>query len=226
YHNVETLRSLLNEYSDQCQAFSVNATDEQAVKKGFADSCNHFGLINVCIVNHDVFKEDDIPIWAMSLDQWQNTINVDLTSYFLYAREWCRQLKHLKPANDDNINASLIVIGSVAGNFGRVNHIDYATAKGALQSSFIKSLKNEIVHIIPQARCNVVTPSWIQTAMTEGLIQQGKHIQTLRTTSLRKLGSADDIAQACLFLASNRTARHITEEVMMIHGGMEGHALW
>ncbi|CAF4332637.1 unnamed protein product [Rotaria socialis] len=121
--------------------FSVNATDEQAVKKDFEDSCNHFELVNVCIVNRDVFKEDDIPILDMFLDQWQNTINVDLTSYFLYAREWCRPLKYLQPANHDNINATLIAIGSVAGNFGRVNHIDYATAKGALQSCFIKSLK-------------------------------------------------------------------------------------
>ncbi|CAF4886182.1 unnamed protein product, partial [Rotaria sp. Silwood1] len=55
---------------------------------------------------------NDIPIWDISLDQWEDTVHINLTSYFLYVREY------------------LILIGSVAGKFGRANHIDYATAKG------------------------------------------------------------------------------------------------
>ena len=88
----------------------VNATDEQAVQKGVEESCVHFGLINVCIINHATFVGDDITIWEMSLSQWHKTIDVNLTSYFLYAREWCRQLKRLKTADNDDINANTIVI--------------------------------------------------------------------------------------------------------------------
>jgi NAD(P)-dependent dehydrogenase (short-subunit alcohol dehydrogenase family) len=228
YHRTfNTLTPLLNEYTDRCYALSVNSTDEQAVEKGIEQSCTRFGLINVCIINHATYVDDETPIWDMSLEQWQHTIDVNLTSYFLYAREWCRQLKRLKPTSDiDNLNASLILIGSTAGKFGEANHIDYATSKGALHTGFIKSLKNEIVHIIPHARCNVVAPGWTRTPMAESAIAQGKHLKALRTTPLRKVAATEDVAQACLFFASNKTAGHSTGNVLMVHGGMEGRVLW
>ena len=228
YHRTfDTLTPLLNEYSDRCYAQSINASDEQAVQKGVEQSCARFGLINVCIVNHAVFTTEDIPIWNMSLEQWQRTIDINLTSYFLYAREWCRQLQRLKSTVDiNNLNASLIFIGSTAGEFGEANHLDYATCKGALQSGFIKSLKNEIVQIVPHARCNIVAPGWTRTPMAEKSIEEGKHLKALRTTSLRKVASTDDVAQACLFFASNKTAGHMTGNVLMLHGGMEGRVLW
>jgi NAD(P)-dependent dehydrogenase (short-subunit alcohol dehydrogenase family) len=224
---VNTLTPLLNDYTDRCYALSVNATDEQAVQKGIEQSCARFGLINVCIVNHATYVDEELPIWEMSLEQWQQTLNVNLTSYFLYSREWCRQLKRLKPTSDiNNLNASLILIGSTAGKFGEANHIDYATSKGALHSGFIKSLKNEIVHIIPHARCNIIAPGWTRTPMAEVAIEQGKHIKALRTTPLRKVASTEDVAQACLFFASNKTGGHLTGNVLMVHGGMEGRVLW
>jgi NAD(P)-dependent dehydrogenase (short-subunit alcohol dehydrogenase family) len=228
YHRTfNTLTPLLNEYTDRCYALSVNSTDEQAVEKGIEQSCTRFGLINVCIINHATYVDDETPIWDMSLEQWQHTIDVNLTSYFLYAREWCRQLKRLKPTSGiDNLNASLILIGSTAGKFGEANHIDYATSKGALHTGFIKSLKNEIVHIIPHARCNVVAPGWTRTPMAESAIAQGKHLKALRTTPLRKVAATEDVAQACLFFASNKTAGHSTGNVLMVHGGMEGRVLW
>lgn len=224
----DTLTSLLNEYNDRCHAQSVNATDEQAVIKSVEESCTRFGLINICIINHAIFSEEDIPIWDMSLAQWQRTMDVNLTAYFLYSREWCRQLKRLKStASDiDHLNASLILIGSTAGKFGEANHLDYATSKGALQSGFIKSLKNEIVHILPHARVNIVAPGWTRTPMAESSIAQGKHLKALRTTPLRKVATTDDVAQACLFFASNKTAGHLTGNVLMVHGGMEGRVLW
>ena len=224
---VDTLTPLLNEYADRCQAQSVNATDEQAVQKGVEQSCARFGVINVCIINHAVFTGDDIPIWDLSLEQWHRTMDVNLTSYFLYAREWCRQLQRLKSTVDTtNLNASLIIIGSTAGKFGEANHLDYATCKGALQSGFIKSLKNEIVQILPQARCNIVAPGWTRTPMAEKSFEQGKHLKALRTTPLRKVAATEDVAQACLFFASNKTAGHLTGNVLMLHGGMEGRVLW
>lgn len=226
YHQkFDTLTSLLEKYAGRCLALSIDASDEQAVQKGIKDSCQKFGLINVCIVNHAIFTSEDIPIWEMALDQWQRTLNVNLTSYFLYAREWCRQLKSLKGNNPD-LNANIIFIGSTAGLFGEANHIDYSTSKGALQSGFIKSLKNEIVRIHPTARCNIVAPGWTRTPMAEKSFAEGKHLIAVRTTPLKKVATTDDVAQACLFFASNKTAGHITGQVLMIHGGMEGRILW
>ncbi|CAF3344831.1 unnamed protein product [Rotaria sp. Silwood1] len=228
YHRTfDTLTPLLNEYTDRCFALSVNATDEQSVEKGIEQSCNKFGLINVCIINHAIYVEEETPIWEMSLEQWKNTLDVNLTSYFLYAREWCRQLKRLTSTMDTTtLNANLILIGSTAGKFGEANHLDYATSKGALQTGFIKSLKNEIIHIIPHARCNIVAPGWTRTPMAESSIEQGRHLKALRTMPLRKVATTEDVAQVCLFFASNKTAGHLTGNVLMVHGGMEGRVLW
>lgn len=224
--NSETLKPLLESYGDRCFTLSVDGSDEKAVENGVELSCQRFGLINVCIVNHATFFSDDIPIWDMSFDQWKRTLDVNLSSYFLYARQWCRQLKSLQSADDENLNANIIFIGSTAGLFGEANHIDYATSKGALQSGFIRSLKNEIVLINPTARCNIVAPGWTKTPMAEASFAEGKHLKALRTTPLRKVATTEDVAEACLFFASNRTAGHITGQVLMIHGGMEGRLLW
>ena len=62
--------------------------------------------------------------------------------------------------------------------------------------------------------------------MAESSIEQGKHLKALRTTPLRKVATTDDVAQACLFFASNRTAGHLTGNVLMVHGGMEGRVIW
>lgn len=228
YHRqFDSLIPLIKQYNDRCFSLSVNATDENAVTKGIEESCNRFGLINVCIVNHAIYYDDETPIWDMSLEQWQRTLDINLTSYFLYAREWCRQLARLKPSGDlNNLNANIIFIGSTAGQFGEANHIDYATSKGALHSGFIKSLKNEIVHIVPHARCNIVAPGWTRTPMAETAFAEGKHLKALRTTPLGKVAETEDVAQACLFFASNKTAGHITGNVLMLHGGMEGRVLW
>jgi NAD(P)-dependent dehydrogenase (short-subunit alcohol dehydrogenase family) len=55
-------------------------------------------------------------------------------------------------------NASIIIIGSTAGKFGEAYHADYAATKSALMYGFLRSLKNEIVKIVPRGRANCVAP--------------------------------------------------------------------
>jgi NAD(P)-dependent dehydrogenase (short-subunit alcohol dehydrogenase family) len=62
--------------------------------------------------------------------------------------------------------------------------------------------------------------------MAERSIEQGKHLKALRTTPLRKVTTTDDVAQACLFFASNKTAGNLTGTVLMVHGRMKGRLLW
>lgn len=116
----------------------------------------------------------------MSLDQWQNTINTNLTSSFLVARDYLRNLETL--GAEDKKFASIIFVGSTAGKFGEANHADYAASKSgmycnnyfflntwlkvlsiALMYGLTSTLKNEIVKIAPKGRVNCVAPGWVKT---------------------------------------------------------------
>ena len=78
------------------------------------------------------------------------------------AREFFRILERRKPQT-----ASLVMIGSTAAVFGEENHADYAASKAAVTYGLAKSLKNEIVRIVPRGRVNAVCPGWTLTRMTE-----------------------------------------------------------
>lgn len=166
----KTLESLLLQYPENAFALSVDASSEDAIEAGVRQSVQKFGFINVAVINHAFYELKAAPIWEMSLKQWQKTLDIDLTSYFLYSREWARQLKsHAADLNQQalaELNASLILIGSTAGKHGEAAHSDYSVCKSALHNGFLLSVKNELVQLAPFARVNVVAPGWTETPMS------------------------------------------------------------
>jgi NAD(P)-dependent dehydrogenase (short-subunit alcohol dehydrogenase family) len=96
-----------------------------------------FGPVQVVIVNHGYFPPVDVPTSRMSLEQWNSTINSNLTSSFLVLREF---LKGLESATDVlKEKAAVVLIGSTSGAFGEAGHIDYSATKSGL---FINSQIN------------------------------------------------------------------------------------
>jgi 3-oxoacyl-[acyl-carrier protein] reductase len=155
----------------------------------------------------------------MSLERWRATIAANLDSVFLSCRAF---LRHMKDTGSGNI----VIISSTAGLFGEAGHTDYAAAKGALASGFLKSLKNEIVRIAPAGRVNVVCPGWTQTEMTRDVLADPELPKRItRTMALRKMGQAEDVARTVVSLASDVVSGHVTGEVITVAGGMEGRVL-
>ncbi|CAF0786384.1 unnamed protein product [Didymodactylos carnosus] len=229
--NCASLQFLLNEYPNTTYALSVNAENEEEIVNGMEKSYEKFGVINIIILPHIVYVTDDIPIWEMSLEQWNKTLNVNLTSYFLYTREWCKQLIKHKPtlSTDKDINsfnANIIYIGSAGAKFGEENHIDYAACKGAIHTAFLHTVKNEIVKIFPNARANVISPGLTLTPLTKQIIDKNLHSNFIRTQTLHKVATPNDIAQACAFMASNVTANHITGHILDVDGGQNDVIKW
>ena len=174
------------------------------------------GQLDVLIANAGAWPSDDIPVWEMSLERWRATLSANLDSVFLCCRAF---LSHVRSTGTGNI----VIISSTAGLFGEAGHADYAAAKGALASGFLKSLKNEIVRIAPRGRANVVCPGWTATEMArDSLEQPGFEDRITRTMALRKVGRAEDVARAVMTLASDELSGHITGEVVTVAGGMEG----
>eukprot|EP01125_Pyxidicula_operculata_P020769 TRINITY_DN7772_c0_g1_i2.p2 TRINITY_DN7772_c0_g1~~TRINITY_DN7772_c0_g1_i2.p2 ORF type:complete len:135 (-),score=25.43 TRINITY_DN7772_c0_g1_i2:45-449(-) len=116
--------------------------------------------------------------------------------------------------------------GSTAGKFGEANHIDYSAAKSALMYGFSYSLKNEIVQLFPRATVNSVCPGWTRTPMAEEAVKQKLHYKALRTTPLAKIASVTEVANVVLSVASPLIGSHMSGNIIMIDGGMEGRVLW
>ena len=84
------------------------------------------------------------------------------------------------------------------------------------------SLKNEIVRIAPRGRVNAVAPGWTETPMTRGLVDPGQVRDVSRTMSLRKVASPEDVAAQVLVLSSDTLSGHVTGQLIVEAGGMEG----
>lgn len=112
-------------------AIQADVRDEIGVQNLLKDAANkNGGPVSVLIVNHGIWPTNDAPIIDMGLDQWSNTLAVNLTGPFLLCREYLKALRSAPDAVKDT--ASIIFIGSTAGKFGEAGHGDYAATKSAL----------------------------------------------------------------------------------------------
>ena len=191
-------------------------TDADALVPAAVDA---LGRLDVLVANAGDWPSDDVPIWEMSLARWRATIAANLDSVMLSCRAF---LRHVATTGTGNI----VIISSTAGVFGEAGHADYAAAKGALAGGLLASLKNEIVRIAPRGRVNVVCPGWTVTDMARPALEDPTvEPRVTRTMPLRKLGRAEDVANAVVALASDRVSGHVTGQVMTVAGGMEGRVL-
>jgi len=196
-------------------ALQADLTDEAAVDRLFEQAREALGGVDVCAAVAGYWPREDEPVWRLPLERWEATLRANLTTTFLTARAFLREVER-------NGHGSLVLVGSTAGRFGEAGHADYAAAKAALQVGLLLSLKNEVVRIAPRARVNAVAPGWTYSPMTRGELDEELVRRLSRTMALRKVAVADDIARAVVVLASDELSGHVTGELVTVAGGMEG----
>ena len=126
--NFSTLESLINEYGPtRIRAAQANLTVEQDVAKMFNAQSEALGPVQIIVVNHGYYRSEDVPLAQMSLEQWNETMNANLTSSFLVLREYLKRLKIASDAQKER--AAVVLIGSTAGKYGEDSHADYASSK-------------------------------------------------------------------------------------------------
>jgi 3-oxoacyl-[acyl-carrier protein] reductase len=221
YRNFTAVEKLSTELPSDCIAIRADVREEHDVEQLFAKAEKHFGTIDVVVANAGVWPPESTPIHHMDLARWNDTIATNLTGVFLCAREFFRILERRKPQT-----ASLVITGSTAAIFGEENHADYAASKAAVTYGLTKSLKNEIVRIVPRGRVNAVCPGWTLTRMTEQDMKDSAVVKgALQTRAIRRIARVEDIAATVVFLASDRLSGHISGELITVSGGMEGRLL-
>jgi len=206
------------------QNVQADLTQEPDVQRMFDEASRAFGPVQVVIVNHGYWPPEDVPVARMTLVQWNATISTDLTSSFLVIRGYLNGLERASAAAKDK--AAIVMIGSTAGKFGEAGHADYAACKSAMMYGLTMSLKNEIVKIAPKGRVNCVAPGWVRTPMAASALENPSVVyQALATTPLRKVAEPEDIASQVVLLSSGLVSGHVTGQVIMVEGGMEGRLL-
>ncbi|EPS99230.1 NAD-binding protein [Fomitopsis schrenkii] len=221
-----TLGPLLAEYgTSRVQVAQANLGKEEDALRMFGSlKDNPFGPVQVLIANHGYYPPTDVPVAEMSLAQWESTFTSNMTSTFLVVREYLKQLARATDAQKEK--ASIVIIGSTAGKYGEIAHADYSAAKSAMMYGFTMTLKNEIVRIAPRGRVNCIAPGWVKTPMAEHALKQPEIIyRALATTPLKKVATPEDVATQVVFVASTAVSGHLSGQVIMVEGGMEGRLL-
>ena len=189
--------------------------NEDEVERVFAEARTALGSIDICIAVAGVWPSEDVPVWELPLERWEETLRANLTSTFLTARAFLAEVA-------SNGHGSLVMIASTAGLVGEAGHADYAAAKSAVAHGLLLSLKNEIVRVAPLGRVNVVAPGWTESPMTRGHVEPERVRKISRTMALRKVAQPDDVARQVVVLASDELSGHVTGQVVVVAGGMEG----
>jgi 3-oxoacyl-[acyl-carrier protein] reductase len=193
----------------------ADLSDEHEVDRLFAETRTALGRIDVCAAVAGVWPSQDLPVWGLPLERWEATVRQNLTTTFLTARAFLREVAR-------NNHGSLVLVGSTAGLVGEAGHADYAAAKSAILGGFLLSLKNEIVRIAPNGRVNAVAPGWTESPMTRGHVDPEAVRRISRTMALRKVALPEDVARQVVVLASDTLSGHVTGQIVTVAGGMEG----
>jgi 3-oxoacyl-[acyl-carrier protein] reductase len=188
---------------------------ESDVARLYAEAREALGRVDVCAAVAGVWPSEDVPVWELPLERWESTVRENLTATFLVARGFLREVER-------NGHGSLVLVGSTAGVFGEAGHADYAAAKSAILGGLLLSLKNEITRIAPLGRVNAVAPGWTESPMTRGFVDPDRVRELSRTMALRKVARSEDVAAQVVVLASDTLSGHVSGQVVVVAGGMEG----
>jgi len=182
----------------------VNCQEQaEQVVQGTQD---RFGPISILVNNAGVTR-DNLLI-RMKDEEWDDIMNTDLKSVYRLSK---LVLRNMMKARDGRI----INIGSVVGSMGNPGQANYAAAKAGLVG-FTKALAREIGSRGVTANC--VAPGFVDTDMTRSL-GDAQSAALIQHIPLGRLGRAEDIAAAVLFLASPGAA-YITGATLHVNGGM------
>jgi 3-oxoacyl-[acyl-carrier protein] reductase len=193
----------------------ADLTVEGDVDRLFEETRAALGQIDVCAAVAGMYPSDDAPVWELTLERWEATVRANLTATFLTARAFLREVERTG-------RGSLVLVGSTAGVFGEAGHADYAAAKSGILGGLLLSLKNEVARISTTARVNAVAPGWTLSPMTRGLLDDAAVERITKTMPLRKVAQPEDIAAHVVVLASDTLSGHVTGQVVVLAGGMEG----
>ena len=190
----------------QAKAYQSDASSYEQSEALVKAVLEDFGKIDILINNAGITRDN--LMLRMTEEQWDSVINTNLKSTFNLTKQVLRPMMK-------NRAGSIINISSVVGVFGNAGQANYAASKAGM-IGFTKSVAKELGS--RNVRCNAIAPGFIETEMTEELDDKTKEAY-LSGIPLKRLGKGTEIADACIFLASDMS-QYITGQTLSVCGGL------
>ena len=190
----------------KAEVVTLDVTDAAAGEAAVAAAVAEHGSIDI-LVNNAGITRDQLML-RLKRDDWDAVIATNLTSAYTLTQA------ALKPMIRQR-RGRIICISSVVGQSGNAGQANYAASKAGL-IGFAKAVALEVAS--RNVTVNVVAPGMIETDMTQAIAEKAKE-SLLDRIPLRRLGTADEVAAAVAFLASDEAA-YITGQVLAVNGGM------
>ena len=203
---AKELEAELSAFGITAKAFKSNAADFDAAQQLIADVLEIFDSIDVLINNAGITKDN--LLMRITEEDFDKVIEVNLKSVFNMTKAVQRTMLKQR-------HGSLIHMSSVVGVKGNAGQSNYAASKAGIIGSS-KSIALELGS--RKIRSNVIAPGFIETEMTDKL-PEDVVAQWRAGIPLKRGGSTEDVANACLFLAADLSA-YITGQVLHVDGGM------
>jgi 3-oxoacyl-[acyl-carrier protein] reductase len=187
-------------------ALEMDVTNYEKVEEGINKILDKMGKVDILVNNAGITKDN--LLLRMSQADWDAVINVNLKGTFNCIKAVTRPMIKQR-------SGRIISIASIIGLMGNPGQANYAASKAgiiALTKTVAKELASRNIN------ANAVAPGFIQTEMTAKLPEDIKK-KMLEAIPLAKLGTPQDVANTCLFLASDESS-YITGQVITIDGGM------
>ena len=204
--NDEKLHTLQKKFSGIIlQKFDISKHDE--IEKFVDNVCEQLGGCPDILINNAGITKDNLSL-RMSLEEWKQVIDINLTSTFLLCKFFLKKM--IK-----NKYGKIINITSVVGHTGNVGQANYAASKSGI-IGMSKSLALEYAK--KNININCISPGFIKTNMTEKIDPKFKELILTKIPSNR-LGEPSDVANVAAFLSSEMS-NYITGETIHVNGGM------
>jgi len=203
---ANALETELNSLGIKAKGYQSNAAEFDTAQELAKEILKEFGSIDILVNNAGITKDN--LLMRISEDDFDKVIDVNLKSVFNMTKAVIRPMMKQR-------SGSIINMSSVVGLKGNAGQSNYAASKSGILG-FSKSVALELGS--RNIRSNVIAPGFIETEMT-GKLDEAT-VQSWRDSiPLKRGGSPEDIANACVFLASDMSS-YITGQTLSVDGGM------
>lgn len=204
---IKAIEKALGGTKNKVAAYQVDVSQYQQCEEFISKIMAEYGKIDICVNNAGISRDNTLSRTTPEI--WNEIIVNNLYSVFNMTKLVSRFMIKAK-------TGSIINISSIVGIYGNSWQSSYAASKAGI-IGFSKSIAKELGN--KNIRCNVIAPGFIQTEMTQHLIDAEISPAFLKNISLGRYGQTKDVAGLALFLASDESA-YITGQAICIDGGI------
>lgn len=203
---AEETKKLVQDQGVQVLALQCDVADETAVTDMVKTVKDQFGSVDILVNNAGITR--DGLLMRMKAADWQDVLDTNLTGVYHCTKAVSKLMMKQR-------HGAIVNLSSVVGETGNAGQANYAAAKAGILG-FTKAVAKELAS--RNIRVNAVAPGYVETDMTAVLTEAARE-EMLRSIPLGRAATAEDVAQAVLFLVSDASS-YITGQVLNVDGGM------